>query len=176
MKVVKWIAIVVGVLVAVFFVGAALMPSGYNVQRSVVINAPAEKIYPLIAAPKEWPKWAIWFKREHDMKLTFAGAESGAGAKWAWKAKEGSGEMEFTKAEPNKSIDYVLAFPEMGMASKGAITLTPEGPGTRVKWTNEGDVGKNPMMRWFVPFLDRMIGGDYEAGLADLKILVEKQA
>jgi len=174
MKIAKWIVIIVGTLVAVFFAGAALIPSSYNVQRSVVINAPAAKIYPLVAAPKEWPKWAIWFKREPDMLLSFAGAESGAGAKWGWKAKEGSGEMEFTKAEPDKSIDYALAFPEMGMTSKGAITFTPEGNATRVKWTNEGDVGKNPMMRWFVPFLDRMIGGDYEAGLAGLKALAEK--
>jgi len=174
MKVAKWILIIAGTLVAVFFAGAALIPSTYNVQRSVVINAPAEKIYPLVAAPKEWPKWAVWFKREPNMTLSFSGAESGAGAKWGWKAKEGSGEMEFTKAEPNKSLGYALVFPEMGMTSKGAITFTPEGSGTRVKWTNEGDVGKNPMMRWFVPFLDGMIGPDYEAGLAGLKALAER--
>jgi len=174
MKIAKWILIVVGILLTVFFVGAALMPSAYKVERSILINAPAEKIYPLIATPREWTKWAIWFEREHDMKVSYAGAESGAGAKWEWRAKEGSGNMEFTRADPNKSVDYALAFPEMGMKSTGALTLTPSGNATRVSWTNEGDVGRNPMMRWFVPFLDGMIGKDYEDGLKKLKAMVEK--
>lgn len=174
MKIVKWILIVVAFLLTVFFVGAAVMPSAYKVERTILINAPAEKIYPLIAAPREWPKWAIWFEREHDMKVSYAGAEAGAGAKWEWKAKEGSGQMEFTRAEPNKSVDYALFFPEMNMRSTGALTLTPSGNATRLSWTNEGDVGRNPMMRWFVPFLDGMIGKDYEDGMKKLKAMAEK--
>lgn len=176
MKIVKWILIVVGVLAAVFLVGAMVMPSAYEVERSAVINAPASKVYPLIAEPKSWPKWTVWNKRDPYMKMTFAGPPSGKGAKWSWESKtEGSGNMEFIAAEPDKSIGYALAFPEMGMSSKGRLALAPEGAGTRVRWTNEGDVGKNPLMRWFVPFLDGMMGPDFEGGLAGLKTLAEKQ-
>jgi uncharacterized protein YndB with AHSA1/START domain len=174
MKIAKWILVVAGVLVVVFFAGAMLMPSAYRVERVVVINAPAEKVYRLVATPREWPKWGIWFERERDMKVEFMGAESGAGAKWKWASQEGRGEMEFTRAEPGRVVEYVLAFPDMGMSSKGALTLTPNGEATRLSWTNEGDVGRNPMMRWFVPFLDGMIGKDYEAGMAKLKALAEK--
>jgi hypothetical protein len=60
------------------------------------------------------------------------------------------------------------------MVSTGALTLTPEGNATRISWTNEGDVGNNPMMRWFVPFMDKMMGPDFDGGLANLKAMAEK--
>jgi uncharacterized protein YndB with AHSA1/START domain len=175
MRALKWALGVVAALAVVFLAGAMLIDPRYRVERSTTINAPAAKIYPLIAEPRSWPKWTVWNKRDPYMKMTFAGPESGRGAKWAWEsASEGSGNMEFTADDPGKAITYALAFPEMGMKSGGQLTLTPEGNATRVRWTNEGDVGSNPMARWFAPFLDRMMGPDFEAGLAGLKALAEK--
>ncbi len=174
MKMVKWIAIVVGTLVAVFFVGAALMPSSYKVERTTTIYAPAAKIYALIADPKAWTRWTVWNEREPNMKMAFKGEPSGQGARWEWEGKDGKGNMEFTRAEPGKAIHYALGFPEMGMSSRGALTLTPAGNATQISWTNEGDVGKNPMMRWFVPFMDAVMGPDFEGGLKNLKALAEK--
>jgi uncharacterized protein YndB with AHSA1/START domain len=174
MRVAKWILIVVGLLVAVFFIGAALITPTYKVERNTVINAPAPKVYALISAPKEWVRWTVWNQREPNMKLAFSGAAAGQGARWDWEGKDGKGNMEFTAAEPDKSITYRLGFVEMNMFSTGALTLTPQGNATRISWTNEGDVGKNPMMRWFVPFMDRMMGPDFEGGLANLKALAER--
>ena len=175
MKILKWVLIVVVVLAAIVVAGGMLMPSAYKVERSTLVNVPPAKVYPLIAEPRSWPKWTVWNKRDPGMKLVFAGAPSGAGAKWSWESKsEGNGNMEFTAAQPDKSITYALAFPDMGMASTGQLALAPEGNGTRVRWTNAGDVGKNPLMRWFVPFMDSMMGPDFEGGLANLKALAEK--
>ena len=174
MRVVKWILIVVGGLAAIFFVGAALITPTYKVERSTTINAPAAKVYPLVADPRAWKRWAIWDVREPDMKVAYSGAPAGQGAKWEWDSKEGKGSMEFTAAVPGQSLAYRLTFVDMNMVSTGAFTFAPAGDATRVSWTNEGDVGKNPMMRWFVPFLDRMMGPDFEAGLANLKALAEK--
>jgi len=174
MKVVKWIVIVVGGLLAVFLAGAVFITPTYKVERSTVINAPAPKIYALISAPKQWVRWTVWNEREPGMKTAFSGAPAGQGAKWEWEGKDGKGNMEFTAAEPGKSITYRLGFVEMNMVSTGVLTLTPQGNATRISWTNEGDVGRNPMMRWFVPFMDRMMGPDFEAGLANLKTLAEK--
>jgi hypothetical protein len=174
-KILKWTLAVVGLLVVVFLAGAMLIDPKFKVERSATINAPAAKIYPLIAEPKSWPKWTVWNKRDPYMKLTFAGPESGKGAKWAWESKsEGNGNMEFTAADPTSRSPMPSPFPDMGMKSGGQLILTPEGNGTRVRWTNEGDLGGNPMSRWFAPFLDKMIGPDYEAGLAGLKALAEK--
>ena len=174
MKVVKWILIVVGGLAAIFFVGAALITPTYKVERSTVINAPAPKIYALISDPKAWTRWTVWNQREPNMKMAFSGAPAGQGARWEWEGKDGKGNMEFTGAVPDKSVTYRLGFVEMNMFSTGALTLTPQGNATRVSWTNEGDMGRNPMMRWFAPFMDKMMGPDFEAGLAKLKALAEK--
>lgn len=174
MRVLKWILIVFGGLAAVFLVGAALISPTYRVERTTTINAPAAKVYALISDPKAWTRWTVWNQREPNMKMAFSGAPSGQGAKWEWEGKDGKGNMEFTAAEPDKSITYRLGFVEMNMFSTGALTLTPQGNATRVSWTNEGNVGKNPMMRWFVPFMDSMMGPDFEGGLANLKTLAEK--
>ena len=94
---------------------------------------------------------------------------------WAWKSEsEGSGEMEFTAAVPNEGITYVLVFRGMGMRSSGQMRLEPVGPGTRVTWTNEGDMGANPVNRYFGLFMDRLVGPDFEGGLKNLKALAEQ--
>ena len=174
MRVLKWILLVTGALVVVFLVGAALITPTYRVERSTTINAPPAKVYALIADPKAWTRWTVWNQREPDMKMAFSGAPSGQGAKWEWEGKDGKGSMEFTGAVPDKSVTYRLGFVEMNMFSTGSLTLAPEGNGTRISWTNEGDMGRNPMMRWFAPFMDRMMGPDFEGGLANLKSMAEK--
>lgn len=174
MKIAKWIAIAAAVLVGVFLAGAALLPSAYKVERTATINAPAAKIYPLIAEPKSWPRWTVWNQREPDLRMTFSGEPAGKGAKWAWVGRDGPGTMEFTDAEQDKAVHYALAFPDMGMSSTGSLRLEPAGSGTRVTWTTRGDLGGNPIHRWFGLFLDRMMGEDFEGGLANLKTLAEK--
>ena len=175
MKALKWTLVVVGVLVGVLLLGGLLMPSAYRVERTATIFAPPAKIYPLIASPRAWTTWTVWNQREPNMKTAFSGPESGKGAKWDWEGKDGKGAMEFTDAEPDKSIRYRLTFVDMGMVSTGALTLAPEGDSTRLSWTNEGDVGKNPLFRWMVPFMDSMMGPDFQGGLANLKALAEKK-
>ena len=174
MRTIKWFFVLALVLAIVFVVGALLISPTYRVERTATINAPAAKIYPLIAAPKAWPQWTVWNRREPDLKMAFSGAESGKGAKWEWEGKDGKGIMQFTEAEPDRAIRYRLEFPEMSMTSTGALTLTPSGNATRISWTNEGDMGWNLLGRWFVPFMDNMMGPDFEAGLANLKVLAEK--
>jgi uncharacterized protein YndB with AHSA1/START domain len=165
---------VVGIVLLAGIVGF-LMPSKYNVTRAVTIDAPPEKVYSFLASPRDWTRWSVWNQRDPAMKIVYSGPPSGQGAKWAWESKsEGTGSMEFTAAEPNKRIEYVLLFPEFDMRSRGALTLLPEGKGTQVTWTTAGDVGANPFMHYFAALMDRMVGPDFEAGLANLKALAEK--
>ena len=167
------IAGLVGLVLLLVAIGFVL-PARFKVQRSLEIAAPADRVYPLIAAPAEWKRWSIWNQRDPAMTIEYGGPPSGAGAKWAWRsASEGNGAMEFTDAVPNERIGYVLSFPEMGMQSRGALALTPAGTGVRVTWTNEGDMGANPINRWFGLFMDKLVGPDFDAGLANLKKLAE---
>ena len=174
----KWFKrILIGVIALVLLfaaVGLAL-PSKFRVERSVAIAAPAEKVYALVAAPREWKRWTVWNQRDPNMQVQYAGPEAGAGARWSWKsASEGSGEMEFTAAVPGQQIAYRLAFPEFGMQSMGLLRIEPQGSGVRVSWSNEGEMGANPLNRWFGFFMDRLVGPDFEAGLNNLKRIAEQ--
>lgn len=175
MKMVKRLLIGILLLIAVWVGIAFLLPSQFNVARSAIINAPAEKIYPLIATTRQWENWAVWKQRDPNMKIEYAGPESGIGAKWSWESKsEGSGEMEFTSAEPNKLLSYRLLFKDFNTTSAGTLTLEPDGANTKVTWSFVGEAGNNPMMRYMGLMMDGMIGKDFEAGLANLKALAER--
>lgn len=168
----KVVGYLIGLIVLLLLAGF-LLPSAFKAERSVTINAPAEKIYPLVANTKEWKRWTVWNQRDPNMQVTYAGPESGVGAKWDWKSKsEGNGGMEFTSAEPNKRLGYKLTMEGM-TPSNGDVILAAAGNGTKVTWTMAGDAGMNPMTRWFGYFMDRLVGPDFEAGLANLKKLAE---
>lgn len=168
----KVVAYLIGILVIILLIGF-LLPSAFKAERSVTINAPSEKIYPLVANTRTWKQWTVWNQRDPNMEITYAGPESGVGAKWSWKSKsEGNGGMEFTAAEPSKKLSYKLTFDDMA-PTKGEIILAPSANATTVTWTMNGDAGMNPIGRWFGFFMDRLVGPDFEAGLKNLKKLAE---
>ena len=176
MKILQWTLAAVGAIALLVVAAGFFLPSAFLVQRSVVINASDVKIYDYIVEPKEWAKWSVWTRRDPQMDITYSGPPFGQGARWAWKSKsEGNGSMEFTRVEPNRRVEYALAFPDFGMRSTGEFRIEPQGQGsTRVTWTNAGDVGTNPLKHYLAASMDRLVGPDFEAGLANLKALAEK--
>jgi carbon monoxide dehydrogenase subunit G len=82
--------------------------------------------------------------------------------------------MELTRVEPGRRVEYSLFLPDFNMRSGGALTLEPAGSGTVVTWTQKGDVGGNPLKHYLAAAMDRMVGPDFEQGLANLKALAEK--
>lgn len=174
MAILKKIFIALIVLVAGLAVIGFFLPAKFKIERSVTIAAPAEKIYPMISETRKWPTWTVWNERDPNMKIDYTGPASGTGAKWAWQSKsEGDGSMEFTSADASKGIGYKLVLADVGMISTGVLSMSPAASGTKIIWTNEGEFGGNPFMRYFGLVMDRMVGKDYEAGLAKLKKLVE---
>ena len=175
LKLLKWTVIVlVGLAILLFAGGYALSPE-FKAVRSATVAAPADKVYALIADPREWKRWTVWNQRDPAMAITYSGPPSGTGAGWEWKSKtEGDGKMSFTAAEPGKRLAYDLYFPDFGTTSNGALELTADGQGTKITWIMNGNMGSNPLFRWFALFGDRLVGPDFEAGLANLKALAEK--
>lgn len=170
---IRGLVAIVALVVVLLGVGFAL-PSHFKVERVIEINASAERVYSLIEAPAQWKLWTVWNQRDPAMQMRYAGPERGVGARWSWQSKtEGSGEMTFTGAAPNERLDYTLVFPEFEMQSQGSLRITPAGTGVRVAWSNEGDMGGSPINRWFALFMDRLVGPDFEAGLANLKRVAE---
>ena len=174
-KLLKWTVIALIGLIALLWVGGYALSPEFHAVRSATVNAPADKVYALIADPREWKRWSVWNQRDPAMAIAYSGPASGAGAAWEWKSKtEGDGKMTFSAAEPGRRLAYQLYFPDFGTTSTGALELAPDGSATRVTWTMDGNMGNNPLFRWMALFGDRMVGPDFEAGLANLKALAEK--
>lgn len=156
---------------------AARQPDTFRVTRSATINAPPEKIYPLVADFREWGKWSPYETKDPGMKRTFSGAASGKGAGYAWDGNKeiGAGSMEITDATAPSKVSLKLDFTRPFEAHNTVdFTMTPEAGGTRVTWDMRGPT---PLLGKVIHvFIDmgKMVGGDFEAGLAKLKAAAEK--
>lgn len=175
MKIVQWTLAVVGTIALAVVAVGFFLPPDFRVERSIVVNAPAARLYDLVVEPRQWSKWSVWTQRDPRMDIEYSGPPFGQGARWAWKSEsEGNGSMEFVRVEPNRRIEYALAFPDFGMKSNGEFLFDAAGTGTRVTWTNTGNVGTNPLKHYIAWMMDRIVGPDFEQGLANLKALAEK--
>lgn len=170
LKILGGLALLVLLLVIVAFV----LPRQYHVERSLVMKTPPEAVIAQVADLSSWKNWGAWQERDPGMKLSYSTPTSGVGAWSSWEsAKEGNGKMTITEITPQK-VAYLLEFPDYGMTSNGAIEVRPGEAGVLVVWTDSGDLGMNPMNRWFGLFFDKLIGPDFERGLSNLKAILEK--
>lgn len=172
----KTIALAISALIAVLLLYAATLPDLFRVERSTVIAAPPAKIQAAISDLHDWTAWSPYEKLDPDMKRTYSGATSGRGAVYAWDGnnKAGAGRIEITAAEPTRiamTLDFIKPF-----AAHNAVefTLLPEGDRTRVTWAMSGPVPYPAKIMHVFFDVDRMVGGDFETGLANLKSLTER--
>jgi len=174
---------VAGIIVVVLIVTAAAVvayastrPDSFRVQRSATIKAPPEKIFSLINDYRNWPQWSPYETRDPEMKRTYSGAAAGKGAKYAWEGNKnvGSGEMEIIDTAPNKIIiklDFLKPFEGHNVAE---FTLEPQAASTNVTWAMHGPVPLFGKILHMVMDMDKMIGTDFAAGLANMKAAAEK--
>ena len=166
----------VAVLGLLLTAGSLLLSGRFEVERRIVIAAPAERVFEQVADPRRWKDWSVWARRDPAMQIRYEGPPSGAGAAWAWtSATEGNGRMSFTAAEPAQRLAYELSFEGFDGVSQGEMLLAPSTGGTEVRWTMRGDMGGNPMFRWVALFADRRVGGDFDDSLATLKARLEQR-
>lgn len=165
-------------LVVALLAYAATRPDNFQVRRAASIKAPAERIHAQLQDFRNWATWSPYEKRDPAMRRTLAGAASGRGAVYSWdgNGEVGEGRMEITEASAERvviALDFVRPLETRNVVE---FSLEPAGDSTRVTWAMKGPspyVSK--LMGVFVD-MDAMIGRDFEAGLADLKAVVEKSA
>ncbi len=161
-------------LVILLVLVAFALPRQYKIERAMVMKAKPEAVFAQVADLKAWKNWGAWQERDPGMKLSYSAQSTGVGAWSQWEsAKEGNGKMTITSQTATKVV-YKLEFPDVGMSSTGSVELAADAGGTKVIWVDAGDLGMNPMNRWFGLFLDGMIGPDFEKGLSNIKKIVEK--
>lgn len=171
------IAVILAIAIAAVLILAATKPGTLRVQRSVSIKAPPERIFPLISDFHQWVTWSPYERKDPAMKRTYGGAERGRGAVYAWDGDKnvGSGRMEILEASaPQKIVIKLDFFKPFEGHNTAEFTMLPQGDGTHVTWVMYGC--SNFMARLIQVFMnmDKMIGKDFEVGLANLKTLTEK--
>jgi polyketide cyclase/dehydrase/lipid transport protein len=176
-EVIAVIAVILAIAIAVVLVLAATKPDRFSVRREIMVKAPAEMIFPLINDFHQWVVWSPWEHRDPALKRAYSGPESGKGAAYGWDGNRnvGSGRMEILESTvPSKiviQLDFIKPFEGHNTAE---FTMLPQGDGTHVIWLMHGPAPfLNKVMQVFMN-LDKMIGKDFEAGLASLKQATEK--
>jgi carbon monoxide dehydrogenase subunit G len=169
-----WVFYILLGLFLVFVAGGFVLPDKAHVSRSTLINAPPEKIFTVVSDLRRSKDWSPWFALDPQMTVTFEGEGAGVGQKMNWSSQKpdvGTGSQKTIGLVENKQVKAALDFGEMGQAM-ATIDLVPEAVGTRVDWALDVPLG-NIIERWFGLIMDRMVGPDFEKGLANLKAHVE---
>jgi hypothetical protein len=168
---------VLAVAVAIVLILAVTKPNTFSVQRAATVQAPPDAIFPLINDFHQWVTWSPYENKDPAMKRSYSGAESGKGAVYGWEGNKnvGSGRMEILDTSaPTKIVIKLDFFTPFEGHNTAEFTMLPQGNVTNVTWVMHGPaVFISKVMQVFMN-LDKMIGKDFEVGLANLKRLVEK--
>jgi hypothetical protein len=175
----KKILIVVAAIILVFVVIVALQPPEFRVSRAATISAPGSTVFAQVNDFHNWVAWSPWAKLDPSMKQTYDGAPAGTGAVYTWTGNRevGEGRMTITESRPSDLIRINLEFLKPFKAtSTTEFTFKSDGAQTAVTWNM---TGKNNFISKAICLfmnMDKMVGGDFERGLAQLKSVSEAAA
>lgn len=164
-----------------FLTYVAMQPAAYTVTRSAVMAAPPAAVFPHIDDFRKWNAWSPWAGKDPNARTVYSDPAAGVGATFAWSGNKeiGEGRMTIVDSKPAERVAIRLDLVKPHQGSSGVVlALTPEGSGTRVTWTLNGENGffDRAVLMMVGIKLDEMIGADYEKGLANLKAVVEAGA
>lgn len=177
MKLLANLVLAVLVLVALAIGGGFLLPDRAHVERSIVIEAGPAAVFPYVNGFEGFNQWSPWLRLDPQMKLERQGPASGVGARQSWLSDQpgvGSGSQEIVESVENQRVRMRLEFTGFDGSNDAAFILVRENGATRVTWSYDTEFHGNIVNRYFGLLLGRMVGPDYERGLANLKAVVEQ--
>lgn len=174
MRIVKWLLVVLLLLGGVFVAGGLLLPDTVEVRRSTTIERPPAQVFALINGFGRFNEWSPWADYDASASYTFEGPASGVGATMRWRGDKGEGSQRIIALDPDRRLDVALDFGGSGRGT-ASFLLAPSAAGTDLIWTFGSDFEGNYFGRWMGLFMDRLVGGDYQRGLAALKRLAESE-
>jgi hypothetical protein len=175
----KTILIIVAIVVIAFVIIVSLRPSEFRVTRSATIAASPAVVFEQINDLHNYSVWNPFGKHDPAIKTRFEGPRAGrdAAMHWVGNSQVGEGTMTITDSKPAERVgarlDFIRPFPSTAEAD---FTLTPQSGGTQVTWTINGHHTFIPKAVSLFMNMDKMIGGEFEKGLAELKTIVESDA
>ena len=173
----KLTLIVVAIALVAFVGWVQSRPGRLHVERAARMEAPGDAVFPHLVDFRRWPAWSPYDRRDPAMQRSYEGPPSGVGAVYRWNgnADVGEGSARIVDVAPGRRVVIALDFVRPMKASNTAtFTLVPDDRGTRVTWAIDGTPGFLAKLMGTFMDMDRMIGGDFEQGLASLKGLVER--
>ena len=175
MKALKWIGIGIGLLIALIAGFGFLGSSDYALARSIVIDAPPEKIHEYLGDLERWPDWAPFEEDDPSIQTTLGATTKGVGASQEWTGDSGNGWLRITSSDPTTGIVYEMAFVdgETEMPANCRMNYTEESGKTEVTWEMSGDVAIPVVGPYLALFMDGMVGDMFDRGLEKLKKAVE---
>jgi len=171
-----WVLVILVVVVLAVLAYAAMQPDGFTTRRSITINAPADKVFPLINDVRAMNTWNPYATMDPSIAITYSGPPTGRGASYAWQSKKvGSGSLTVTGVNPLANVTAALVMTAPWKADNVvSFDLMPAGTATEVSWSMSGK--KNFMSKLMGLFMDMddMVGKSFSSGLATLKGLAER--
>ncbi len=172
-----WKILIALVVIVVGLVGViTLQPARYRVSRSTTIAAPAPVVFAQVNDFHKWSAWSPWEKIDPAMKRTYEGPPAGVGASYAWVGSRevGEGRMMIVESRPSDLIQVKLEFvkPFAG-TSVAEFSFKPDGERTLVTWSMTGDKNFIAKAIHLAMSMDRMIGDQFDKGLAAMKTVAE---
>ena len=151
----------------------ALQPDSFTVERSLTMTAPPAAVYAQVVDFQKWVAWSPWEKMDPTMKKEYSGQQGapGAGYHWVGNDEVGEGRMTLTEAKANERVGINLEFIKPFAATNlTTFEFAPDGAGTKVTWRMEGKHNFFSKAMWLVMSMDKMVGGDFEKGLAGMQV------
>jgi hypothetical protein len=170
------IFILVAIAVIIFFIAAAMQPSDFRITRTDKITAPASAVFAQVNDLQKWDAWSPWAKLDPNANNSFEGPASGVGAimRWAGNNKVGQGSMTIIESRPDDFIRFKLEFLKPFAATNTSeFTFNSEDNQTTVTWSMYGKNNFMSKAMGLIMSCDKMVGGQFEKGLAALKSVVE---
>jgi Polyketide cyclase / dehydrase and lipid transport len=170
------ILIILVVLIGAFIAYVNMRPDQFKVTRQEKMAAPKEKVFPHVNDLYAWAAWSPWAKLDPNAKNTFEGPKAGVGAitRWNGNSKVGAGVMTITESRPSDYIQIRLDFLKPMKATNIAeFKFQSEGDQTNVTWSMSGKSNFIGKVIGLVFNCEKMVGGQFEQGLAQMKAIVE---
>lgn len=162
--------------VAIVLIAASLKPGEFRVERRIAVSAPPEKVFAWLDDPRRTAEWSPWEKKDPNVKKTFSGAPKGVGAVYEWDGNKeiGAGRLEITEAvAPRKVVMDLQFFRPMKGRNVAEYAVTPQAGGSEVSWSIRGPSPFLTKVMCVFIDMDKMVGQEFEKGLAKLKKLAE---
>ena len=176
---IKKILIALAATLVGFAVFVATRPGDFRITRSAKISASAGAVFTQVNDLKKWPAWSPWAKLDPQMKVTYSGPDAGVGASYAWVGNNevGEGSMTITESKPVELVRFNLQFRKpMEATNVSDFTFAPAGDQTLVTWSMTGTNGFMGKAFSVIMNMDKLVGADFEKGLANLEAVVKAPA